>query len=90
MFLSLGPIPVMPKFETYDFVVVGSGSAGSALANRLSENPNWKVLLLEVGKQPSFITDIPGICATFQMTDYNWGYLMEKQDNMCLGMKLMV
>lgn len=80
----------MPKFETYDFVVVGSGSAGSALANRLSENPNWKVLLLEVGKQPSFITDIPGICATFQMTDYNWGYLMEKQDNMCLGMKLMV
>ncbi|GJQ78182.1 hypothetical protein Trydic_g2512 [Trypoxylus dichotomus] len=70
----------------FDFIVVGSGSAGAVIANRLSENPNWNVLLLEVGETPTQIADIPVMMNYFQFTDYNWGYLMEEQANMCLGL----
>ncbi|XP_022901078.2 glucose dehydrogenase [FAD, quinone]-like [Onthophagus taurus] len=72
--------------DNYDFIIIGSGSGGSVLANRLSEIPEWKILLLEIGPEPTGLTDVPGFGTYFLFTDYNWGYLMEKQPNMSLGL----
>ena len=39
--------------EKYDFVILGAGSAGCVLANKLSKNPNFNVCLIEAGSKDS-------------------------------------
>lgn len=58
----------------YDFVVIGGGSAGAVVANRLSEVKNWTVLLLEAGGDETEISDVPALAGYLQLTDLDWKY----------------
>ena len=59
----------------YDYIIVGSGSAGSVLANRLSARPEIKVLLLEAGgSDKSFYVRMPAGIANLSGPRFNWGY----------------
>lgn len=72
--------------KSYDFIVVGAGSGGSVVANRLSENPKWSVLVLEAGKDEIFLTDVPLMAPLFTTTSYSWGDRSEKLTTACLGL----
>jgi choline dehydrogenase-like flavoprotein len=59
----------------YDYIIVGSGSAGSVLANRLSVRPEIKVLVLEAGgSDNSFYVRMPAGIANLSGPRFNWGY----------------
>lgn len=61
---------------TYDFVIIGAGSAGCVLANRLSTDPNCRVLLLEAGPRDwnPFIHMPAGLARLATNRRLNWNY----------------
>jgi choline dehydrogenase len=66
--------------QTYDYVIVGAGSAGSVLANRLSANPNFKVLVLEAGRETHRWSPIPiGFAKLIDNPEANWLYSSEPE-----------
>lgn len=75
----------MEYLNYYDFVIIGSGPAGCVLANRLTENTDWNVLLIEAGKLETPIQRIPAVAAYLQSSSYNWGHVAERQEGNCLG-----
>ena len=66
----------------YDYVVIGAGSAGCVLANRLSES-NVNVLLLEAGnRDDNKEIHIPVAFSKLFQTKYDWAYFTEKQPHL--------
>jgi choline dehydrogenase len=65
--------------QSYDYIIVGAGTAGCVLANRLSADPSVNVLLLEAGgKDDYFWIDIPvGYLYTIGNTRTDWCYTIE-------------
>lgn len=66
---------------TFDYIVVGGGSAGCVMANRLSENPDCKVLLIEAGSKDwhPYIHMPAGISKLVNINSLNWGYYTEPE-----------
>ena len=68
----------------FDYVIVGGGSAGCVLANRLTEDPSVRVLLVEAGPaDKSMWIDIPaGFTKLLNHRTFNWNFEMEAEEGM--------
>jgi choline dehydrogenase len=67
--------------QSYDYIIVGAGSAGCVLANRLSADPSVKVLLLEAGPRDwnPFIHMPAGLAKLVNFKSLNWSYETEPE-----------
>lgn len=67
---------------TFDYIIIGAGSAGCVLANRLSANPKNTVLLLEAGpKDKKLEIQIPGAYTKLHRSEVDWAFWTEPQDH---------
>ncbi|MFO1146753.1 MAG: GMC family oxidoreductase N-terminal domain-containing protein [Alsobacter sp.] len=71
----------------FDTIIVGGGTAGCVLANRLSMDPGRRVLLVESGGEPPLASAIPSDWVTMFNTAVDWGFHTEPQDG-CRGRRI--
>ncbi len=70
--------------QDYDYIVVGAGSAGCVLANRLSANPEHRVLLLEAGsRDTNYLFRLPMLMGKLMHSEiYNWKYYTQPEPHL--------
>ncbi|QUD89889.1 choline dehydrogenase [Phenylobacterium montanum] len=71
--------------ERFDYIIIGAGSAGCVLANRLTADPKVRVLLLEAGgKDNSILVRMPAGAGALlsEKGTYNWGFWTEPEPNL--------
>ncbi len=73
----------------YDYIIIGAGSAGCVLANRLSEDPGNQVLILEAGPMDhKLMVHIPaGVYHAYKDPSINWNYKSEPEPE-CDGRRI--
>ncbi|PSN40239.1 hypothetical protein C0J52_12042 [Blattella germanica] len=77
--------PDLVADDQFDFIVVGAGVAGPVVASRLSENPEWKVLLLEAGPNEPSVTSVPAFAMSAVGSVLDWKYVTENTTRACLS-----
>ncbi|XP_065171134.1 glucose dehydrogenase [FAD, quinone]-like [Atheta coriaria] len=73
---------VLKHPHEFDFIIVGAGTSGAVLASRLSEVPEYSVLLLEAGQPESVISKIPSMHPHVSKL-HHWGYQSTPQKHWC-------
>jgi choline dehydrogenase len=75
---NAGP-PTIERMESWDYIVVGAGSAGCIVARRLSDDPSVRVLLLEAGEAPDdfWIRTPAGMAKVIGAERFDWRYMTE-------------
>ncbi|XP_053995163.1 glucose dehydrogenase [FAD, quinone]-like [Hylaeus volcanicus] len=80
-------IPPSEIKDSYHFIIIGGGSAGSTLAHRLTEDRNTTVLLLEAGNDEPPVTDVPFMYEVILNTPIDWQFKTEPTNKSCLAEK---
>lgn len=66
--------PIPANGSSFDYIIVGAGSAGCVLAGRLANNPNVSILLIEAGGPQTMNTDMPGNTLFLVGNEFDWNY----------------
>lgn len=67
--------------KAYDIIIIGGGTAGLVLANRLTENPTLDVLVIEAGadQKDDPRVNVPGMWSTLGKTPSDWNFTTSSQ-----------
>ncbi|XP_033220896.1 glucose dehydrogenase [FAD, quinone]-like [Belonocnema kinseyi] len=74
---------IKPEPEQFDFIVVGAGSGGCVIANRLTEINDWNVLLLEAGVEEPEIMKVPSLRSMISGSNLEYKYQVQSEKNVC-------